>query len=372
MTNWLDELFLKAYAEEDTAMDWLIGDHPVFVYGTGTFASDLHRALSQKGIHVSAFLDHSDTRPEFCNGLSVVMPQTAQNSVVILGIHNRAADISRIVRNLKEIGVKKIISPIEVFDLVDSVLGDRYWLVNRDFYKSCKLFIENAYQLFKDDVSRELYRDILEFRLTGNYEILPEPDFEKQYFSSTVPAWSSPLRFVDCGAYNGDTLLSFLVAGMKIEAIVAFEPDNLNFSELTQLVSMRSLEIPSATLFPCGVYLSTTSLSFEMGQGEASVISGRGTQTVQCVALDDVIPTFAPNLIKMDIEGAEYDALLGSRRIISQYLPGLAISIYHRPEHLWQIPLLVEDMAPQSYDFYLRSHARSTFDTVLYCVSKVK
>lgn len=70
----------------------------------------------------------------------------------------------------------------------------------------------------------------------------------------------------------------------------------------------------------------------------------------------------------MDIEGAECDALSGARRIITADLPGLALSIYHRPEHLWQIPLLVEDIAPGKYDFYIRSHAMSTFDTVLYCV----
>ena len=92
---------------------------------------------------------------------------------------------------------------------------------------------------------------------------------------------------------------------------------------------------------------------------------------VQCVALDDAIPTFASNLIKMDIEGAEYDALLGARRLIHSFLPGLAISIYHRAEHLWQLPMLVRDIAPGKYSFYIRSHAMNTFETVLYCVPNI-
>lgn len=117
--------------------------------------------------------------------------------------------------------------------------------------------------------------------------------------------------------------------------------------------------------------LSTTQLAFIVGQGEASAISRHGDGFVQCVALDDVTPTYAPNLIKMDIEGAEYDALLGARNIINKYLPGLAISIYHRPEHLWQIPLLIDDIAPGKYGFYIRSHAMSTFDTVLYAIPNI-
>jgi len=78
----------------------------------------------------------------------------------------------------------------------------------------------------------------------------------------------------------------------------------------------------------------------------------------------------AHKLIKTDIEGAEPDALLGTRKLISEHLPGLAISIYHRPEHLWQIPLLVYQIAGNQYQHYLRSHAFSDFDIVLYAFNR--
>jgi len=75
-------------------------------------------------------------------------------------------------------------------------------------------------------------------------------------------------------------------------------------------------------------------------------------------------------LTKTDIEGAEYDALLGARHIIETNTPGLAISLYHhhRPEHLWQLPILVEGIAPGKYKFYMQSHAMNDFDLVLYAV----
>jgi len=86
---------------------------------------------------------------------------------------------------------------------------------------------------------------------------------------------------------------------------------------------------------------------------------------IQVVALDEAIPHFRPNLIKMDVEGAEMDALRGAGRLIQKYRPGLAISSYHHPAHLWQIPKLVSELCPE-HKLYLRCHSHSSFDLVLY------
>jgi len=165
-------------------------------------------------------------------------------------------------------------------------------------------------------------------------------------------------------------LKEFMKNNIVIQRVAAFEPDLINYSKLSQFVSQNKNTLHEAALFPCGVYSSTRQLAFETGQGMASNISSKGTTVIQCVALDDAIPTFAPNLIKMDIEGAEYDALLGARQLISEHVPGIAASLYHRPEHLWQLPMLIESMAPGKYNFHMRSHAMNDFDLVLYALPK--
>lgn len=74
--------------------------------------------------------------------------------------------------------------------------------------------------------------------------------------------------------------------------------------------------------------------------------------------------------IKMDIEGAELEALKGSKRIISEYTPYLAICIYHNVTHFWEIPLLIKEYSA-NYDFYVGHH--SDFDvneTVLYAIPR--
>ena len=93
---------------------------------------------------------------------------------------------------------------------------------------------------------------------------------------------------------------------------------------------------------------------------------------IQCIALDEALPDFAPTLVKMDIEGAEDAALLGMQKTITKYRPALAISAYHTAAHLWELPLLIEKIAESNYQYYLRTHAYNSFDTVLYAIPKEK
>jgi len=125
--------------------------------------------------------------------------------------------------------------------------------------------------------------------------------------------------------------------------------------------------IDDIALWPCGVYASTTRTAFSFGMDESAKLSPTGSGHVQCVSLDDALPRFRPNLIKMDIEGAEYDALLGARKTIIENIPGLAICVYHHPADLWRIPLLIRHWNC-GYEFYLRLHAYNGFDLVMYAV----
>jgi len=375
MAKWLEPLIMKAAQQKEIRAPWLDSFSPIFIYGTGTFAQDVHRVVVDNGLPVYGFIDHLTREDPFLFGMPIYSPEKAAEitgvagkSLVILGIHNYQADVSNIIGRLEKAGFKKILNSVDIYDFFGRELGVRYWLTSRDYYFSLQTFLEEMDLLWKDDVSRALFRAILEFRLTGDTTKLPTPDLVNPYHPTDLPLWKMPLRFVDCGAFDGDTLADFIKNKIELEAVAAFEPDLINYMKLSRFVSSHKKELPEVNLFPCGVYSSTAQLAFETGQGMASNISSRGTTLIQCVALDDAIPTLAPNLIKMDIEGAEYNALLGARQMISKHTPALAVSLYHRPEHLWQLPMLVESIAPGKYNFYIRSHAMNDFELVLYAV----
>ena len=70
-------------------------------------------------------------------------------------------------------------------------------------------------------------------------------------------------------------------------------------------------------------------------------------------------------LKKMDIEGAELQALEGMENMIKQDIPKLAICLYHRPQDMWEIPLYLYQIMP-NYQFLIRHHDFEDNETVLY------
>lgn len=349
---------------------WRGGAGNIFIYGTGRTAQDIYRILSDQGILIAGFLDHRPSAATHLLGLPILSPDRGRDAIVILGIHNREAEIPPIVKRLEEYGAQRIVSPIELYDDFGDALGNRYWLTKRSYYSSFEAILDEVDRIWADEPSRALYWSLLEFRMTGDYSLLPAPDLSHQYMPPGIPSWKTPLRIVDCGAFDGDTLRSLMQAAIPVQTVAAFEPDAGNFQKLVQFVQGQGATLRNISLWPCGVYSSTVQLHFAPGQGEASSIGPEGASVIQCVSLDDSIPDFAPTLIKMDVEGAEYEALLGARQMINKHHPGLAISAYHRPPHLWQIPLLIKGMTDDAYSYYLRAHAFNDFDVILYAIPR--
>ncbi len=81
--------------------------------------------------------------------------------------------------------------------------------------------------------------------------------------------------------------------------------------------------------------------------------------------MDSAIGNEKVTFIKMDIEGAEYDALCGARKIIASQKPKLAICVYHKAEDIIEIPRLILDINPD-YKFALRHYSLFDTETVLY------
>lgn len=245
-------------------------------------------------------------------------------------------------------------------DLVDAwPILEHFWLApaaeSLDYWDE----VEVAYAALADDESRRLMVALLDQRLNGNPDALPPPETDTHYLPHGLPRPQSPIRYVDCGAYTGDTIRSFLRNGLEFEQIAAFEPDPAHYPRLVRTIaSLRALA------FPCGVWDEMTQLRFS-SDDSASHIDDAGEIMVQAVALDQALPNFAPTLIKMDIEGAEDRALLGARKTIEAHRPQLAISIYHKPRDLWELMLLVHGW-DLGYRFHLRTHCHNGFETVLY------
>jgi FkbM family methyltransferase len=362
---------------EGADLKTLAENGPVALYGAGRMGARVERMLSTSGVPVRCFLDRGMQQADRAHGVPVYHPE--RNSLerheradlhVIITVFNPDADPAVIEESLLREGYGRVTNFLQFYDRYGRTLGDQYWLTAAEFYQSHTDAIIETLDLWADATSRELFLSILEYRLGGGKKRLPPPSLDDQYFPSDLPRDTRPLHLVDCGAYLGDTIEAALRHGPVISSVCAFEPDPENFRRLA--ASARNLGVALGCpiyLWPCGVGRSSGLARFTGSEGGASRFDVRGASLVPCVALDDVLPTYPATLLKMDIEGMEPDALVGARELIERSRPRLAVSAYHRPEHLWTLPALVKSLHP-AYDLLLRLHRYNGFDLVLYALPR--
>lgn len=192
---------------------------------------------------------------------------------------------------------------------------------------------------------------------------------ERQYFD--LPALEQLKEeeeiFVDGGCYDAANVGMFAKwAGDIPKKAYAFEPDENNFGVCK--AALEKIKGLSYELMPKGLWSSERILKFCASANEASQLAENGETQIPVTSLDSAVDgkiTF----LKMDIEGAEYEALKGAENLIRAYRPKLAISAYHKPEDIWELPNLVLSYCPD-YKLYLRHYSLSSEETVLYAVAQ--
>jgi FkbM family methyltransferase len=348
------------------------------VYGAGSVGRDVFTVLREAGVSVRCILDRRASAGQSYSGVPMfaldTCPLTAREREaipVVIGIFNRDVDVPAVAREIRDAGFTTVVSFVGLHAEFAAALGDRFWLTGRSVVAAHHDEIARAEALFADDRSGELFRSLIALRETGTYDPALNPAAgDRQYLPGDVPGWlaRTPVRFVDCGAYRGDTLEDLLAAHVSLEASAHFEPDIGNFAALAAVLRDRLAGSGTeATAWPCAVASRSHVVGFHHDGGEAGSVAATGTVTVPAVALDDVLIGWRPTFIKMDIEGSEVDGLLGARALVAAGSPSLAICVYHRPDHLWRIPLLLASWPEASrYRYYLRAHGFDGFDIVLY------
>jgi FkbM family methyltransferase len=174
--------------------------------------------------------------------------------------------------------------------------------------------------------------------------------------------------FLDCGAFDGDTIRQSLAAGgASIGHIDGVEADSISFARLQRFVHELPDDLRSRiVLHPCAVGAKRGQIHFENSGTVDSKISALGS-VVEVYPIDELFASQPVSFIKMDIEGAEFDALRGARKVIERDRPLLAICVYHTQDDIWRIPLLIHEMVP-GHHLFLRAYEGDGFQTVVYAI----
>ena len=213
---------------------------------------------------------------------------------------------------------------------------------------------------------KKLFREkgIDETRVVG----MPLLRDDVQYFG---PKFMHPPKddeiFVDGGTLNGDTISRFIKYAEKgYKEIYAFEPDPENDVKVNNHIQKKGIQ--NVHSINKGLWSDETMLLFSANSDGGSCINDDGSIEIPVTTIDSVVGDKKVTLIKMDIEGAELEALMGARKCIEKYAPRLTICVYHKPEDILTIPNWILQINPL-YRFYLRHHyIGRTWETVLYAV----
>jgi FkbM family methyltransferase len=374
----LDELFAEgeagAIAREKAAFDKAAGpSKDLILFGAGHFGRRTLSGLRKAGIGPAAFVDN-DTRlwNTSVEGLGVLAPEVAaqrygeQSTFVITIWRGEGPDrMAQREAQLRSLGCRYVTTFLPLFWKYAEVFLPHYPadLPHKVHQQADE--VRRASHLWSDDASRSEYLAQVRWRLLGDFA-LPAPVEHTTYFPLELCPLTDHEVFVDCGAYDGDSIRSFLEQTKRaFQRVYSFEPDPANFRKLEEEVSLRP-ERESIQLQCAAVGAQSGTVTFSGDGNEASSV-GKGEMVVNCVALDEALSGAQPTYLKMDIEGAELDALNGARGIIQRHSPVLAICSYHVQNHLWKIPLLIQSINP-NYSFFLHPHLLEGWDLVCYAI----
>lgn len=240
-------------------------------------------------------------------------------------------------------------------------------LFDLDYIKEHNDEFTTVYNLLADEQSRAVFIDTLNFKVSGKIDYLKRitTPIEEVYKNIIKP--TSEEIYIDLGAYNGDTILEFLrYTEGQSQKIIAFEPDPKNFRRLG-----RSLEADWITGVEChnlGAWNEEATLYFKGKGGRNSKLDSSGVIKVAANSVDNVLAGDRASIIKLDVEGAEYNAIRGCRLTIERYKPKLMVSAYHKNEDLFALPLLINSIR-NDYKIYLRHHPYiPSWETNFYCI----
>lgn len=181
---------------------------------------------------------------------------------------------------------------------------------------------------------------------------------------------------IDGGACRGEVSLQFANSVGEHGAVYGFEfvPSNLEVFvqnlKLNPDLSRRIHVVPHALWHTSG-----SEIPFSESGPSTNLLAGpRGNvdQKASTLTIDDLVKREGlerVDFIKMDIEGAEAEALMGASQTIQTFTPRLAICVYHKKDDFYRIPTLIQQIC-KDYAFYLDHYTIHRHETVLYGIHR--
>lgn len=329
-------------------------DRPIVMYGMGNGADKIIEALSFFGLEVSDFFASDEfVRGQSFHGKKVLkFDEICEKYIefnILVSFGTKLPDVlERIYLLDSKYNVYVPDVPVVCENLKDELFTYEYFEKNRQrLSKVC--------EMFADSKSKETFCDIVAYRLSGKLEYLRRHITSPNEVYNDILEADNIKNTADLGAYNGDSIRE-LSEFSSPEHIIAFEPDTRNFRKLCEYANFANFKIDCVN---AAGWNKDCELEFASGGNRNSSLSstvglktGAKLKTVNARRLDSVCEEFSfdcLDYIKYDVEGAEFEALEGSKGIISSCHPKLLVSLYHRTADIFLLPELVKSFGYEKF-----------------------
>ena len=317
---------------------------PIFIYGMGDGALKILSKFDDFNISCSGiFASDEFVRGHYFEGHKIhklsEIEEAIDDFIIVLAF---AAGYESLIEKVISLSKKHILIAPDVPVIGDGLFTKEY--IQQNFEK-----LETVYNLLEDDYSKLVFLKTIEFKITGEINLLEEITTPPTEAFENILRLKSGETYVDAGTYNGDTVLEFIDQTKgNYEKIYALEPDKRNFKKLSKIAE----KIEKIEIFHVAGWSEDTTLIFSDKSGRQSKVAKAGIE-IPARSIDSILDGKIASYIKYDVEGAEKQALIGTKETIQVYNPKLMVALYHRNEDIFELPILVKKFNP-SYKLFMR------------------
>ena len=321
---------------------------PIVLYGIGNGADKILDFLEGRGTACSGvFASDGFAQGKSYRGFTVLSYDEAKRRfgemIVLLAFGTHRPEV---IAN-----IKRIASEQDLYAPPFPVVGGT---PSGGFAAERGMKAERLRAYLADEKSRAVFDGVLAYRMDGRLDhLFPCESGADEIWELLSP--SADDDYLDLGAYRGDTVAEFAARTKTWRSIRAVEPDARSFSKLRAYCA----GLDGCRCFNACIGREAGEESFFGGMGRGSLVSSGGVKTRR-ESVDSLLLGKRASLIKIDVEGAETEAVEGARDTIKKYAPKLLISAYHRADDIFDIPDAVLLIRPD-YRVFLR-HGRCVPD----------
>jgi FkbM family methyltransferase len=352
-------LRINTYYENESAKkfcnEFIHSSKPKYIFGRNRWA----KSISEQ-VNVDGFIDDFSSKNEYLNKPIVSIEDIPNDALVVVVVIGKPLIAEKRVcqfqfQSLDYYSFYKYSKlPLQQVVFWDGFIED---------FKNNRAKYEWVYELLNDHTSKNQFYNIINFRLS--YDINYMRGFsaieDKQYFESFLNLETPQESFVDIGAFDGYTSEEFIKKSPQYKSVHLFEPEANNLA----IAQKRLSSYANVSFYPLGTSNKKETLRFS-ADGSSSKVCEEGEVLVNVDRLDNIIKE-PITFIKMDIEGAERNTILGSTEVIKKYHPKLAIAAYHKSNDFWKITEQILTIR-SDYSIYFRHYTEGVSESVLFFI----